>query len=163
VKDKVVDEERRKKGVEMRNNFIQPMDIDIQEVSTTYTSTKEPFKNLVLGIWDPFQPSEVPNLRSFIYDNKIGKIVQEQVKKIPTAQGMPISVLTQVPITRDVMENPIAIATVSTSFMISNEYNIRRLFQKNKEKEEIVRDLEERLQQVKVDEISKNSFKSNVK
>jgi hypothetical protein len=81
----------------MRNDGTQPMDIDIQEVSTMDTSTKAPFNNLGLGFWAPFQPSEVPNLRSFTYDNKTGKIVQEQVKKVPTTQGMPVSVLTQVP------------------------------------------------------------------
>jgi hypothetical protein len=91
------------------------------------TSTEAPFRNPGLGLWAPFQPSEVLNLRSFTYDNKTGKIMQEQVKKVPTTQGMPILVLTQVPITRDVRENPIATATTGTTFMSANEDNIRRL------------------------------------
>jgi hypothetical protein len=65
-------------------------------------------------------------LRSFTYDNKTGKIVQEKIKKVPTTQGMPISVLTQVPITGDVRENPIATTTTNTTFMSANEDNIRR-------------------------------------
>jgi hypothetical protein len=35
--DKVTEEERRNKGVEMRNDNAQPMDTDIQEVSTVDT------------------------------------------------------------------------------------------------------------------------------
>jgi vacuolar-type H+-ATPase subunit I/STV1 len=74
---------------------------------------------------------------------------------------MPISVLTQVPITGDVRENPIATATAGTTFMSTNEDNIRRLCQQNQEKEERIRELEERLQQVKVDESSMQSFKAS--
>jgi hypothetical protein len=59
---------------------------------------------------------------------------------------MPILVLTQVPIIGDVRENSIATATAGTSFMNANEYNIRRLCQQNQEKEERIRELEERLQ-----------------
>jgi hypothetical protein len=49
------------------------MDTDIQEVSTTNTSTEAPFSNLGLGFWVPFQPSEVPNFRSFTYDDYSSK------------------------------------------------------------------------------------------
>jgi hypothetical protein len=65
-----------------------------------------------MGLWTPFQPSEVLDLRSFTYDNKTGRIVQEQVRKVPTTEGMPISVVTHVPVTGDVRENPIATTTV---------------------------------------------------
>jgi hypothetical protein len=126
AEDRVVDEERRKKNVEMRNNGTQPMDIDIQEVSTTDTNIEAPFDNLGLGFWAPFQQSEVPNLRSFTCDNKTGKIMQEHVKKVPTIHGMLVSFLTQVPVTWDVMENPIAMATSSIAFTSTNEDNIRR-------------------------------------
>jgi hypothetical protein len=132
-----------------------------QEVSTTGTNTQTPFSGLGLGIWAPFQPSEVPNLRSFTYDNKSGKIVQEKVKKVPTTQGMSISVLTQVPIIGDVRENPIATASVGTAFMNANEDNIRRLCQQNQEKEARIRELEEKLQQMKVDESSVQSFRES--
>jgi hypothetical protein len=37
------------------------------------------------------------NLRSFTYDSKIGKIVQEKVKKVHVTKGTPISVVTHVP------------------------------------------------------------------
>lgn len=65
------------------------MDTDIPLVST-----KAPFNNLGLGIWAPFQPSEVLNLRSFTYDSKSDKIMQEKVKMVPKTQGISISVLT---------------------------------------------------------------------
>jgi len=103
------------------------MYIDILKVSIVDTITEAPFINLVLWIWDPFQPSEFPNLRSFTYDNNSGNIMQEQIKKVKTNQGIPISVLTQVSIIGDVRENPIATAIVGTKFMSSNEDNIRRL------------------------------------
>jgi hypothetical protein len=70
-------------------------------------------------------------LRSFTYDIKTGKIVQEKVRKVPTTQGIPISVLAQVPVTGYIRENPIASATAGTIFMSANEDNIRRLCQQN--------------------------------
>jgi hypothetical protein len=70
-----------------------------------------------MGLWTPFQPSEVLNLRSFTYDSKTDKIMQEQLKKVPTTEGIPILVVTHVPITRDVRENPIVTAIADTSFM----------------------------------------------
>jgi hypothetical protein len=84
------------------------VDTDTQEVSIAGTNTQTSSIGLGLGIWALFQPSEVPNMRNFTYDNKLGKLVQERVNKVLTTQGMPISVLTQVPITRYVRENPIA-------------------------------------------------------
>jgi len=87
--------------------------------------------------------------------------VQEKVRKVPTTQGIPISVIAQVPITGDIRENPIASATAGTTFMSANEDNIRRLCQQNQEKEEIIMELEERIQQVKVDENNMQSFKAS--
>jgi hypothetical protein len=128
------------------------MDTNIPKVSTSNISTKASFNILGLEFWAPFKPSEVPNLRIFTYDNKTRNIVQETIKKVPTTQGMPISILTQVPITGDVRKNSIATTTTGTTFMSANEDNIRRLCQQNQEKEERIRELEQRLQQVKVDE-----------
>jgi hypothetical protein len=108
----------------MRKDGTQPMDIDIPEVSTTCTNIETFFNGLGLGIWAPFQPSEVLNLRSFTYDNRCGKIVQEKLNKVLIAQGMSITFLTQVFITRDVRENPISTTTAGTMFMNTNEDNI---------------------------------------
>jgi len=46
--------------------------------------------------------------------------------------------------------------------MNSNVDNIQRLFQQNKEKEEMIKELEEKLQQVNIDERILQSFKINV-
>jgi len=73
-----------------------------------------------------------------------------------------MSVLTQVCITEDVRENPIGTFITNTTFMSASEDNIRRLCQQNQEKEERIRELEERLQQVKVDESNMKIFKSSV-
>jgi hypothetical protein len=90
-------------------------------------------------------------MRSFTYDRKYGKIVQDKVNKVSKTQGMSILVLTQVPIIGDIRENPIVTFTTGTAFMNNNEYNIRRLCQKNQEKDVRIRELEEKLEQVKVD------------
>jgi hypothetical protein len=160
--DKATEEERQKKYVETRNDDTQPMDTDTQEVSIVGTNTQTPSNGLGLGIWAPFQPSEVPNLRSFTYDNKTGKIMQEKVNKVLTTQGMLISVLMQVPITGDVRENPIATASAGTAFMNANEDNIQRLCQQNQENEAIIKELEHKLLQMKVDESSVQSFRESI-
>jgi hypothetical protein len=84
-------------------------------------------------------------MKIFIYDSKSGKLVQEQIKKVPITQGMSISVLTQVLMTRNVRENPIATTSVGTTFMNSNEDNIHRLCHQNQEKEANIRELEENI------------------
>jgi hypothetical protein len=48
---------------------------------------------------------------------------------------MPISVVTHVPVTGDVRENPIATTTSGSAFMNANVDNIQRLCQQNEEKE----------------------------
>jgi hypothetical protein len=91
--DKVTKEGRKNKYVKTRDN-IQPVDIDAPETSTLGTNTQAPFIGQGLGLWAPFQQSEVINMKSFMYDSKSGKIVQEEIKKVTTTQGMLISVLT---------------------------------------------------------------------
>jgi hypothetical protein len=51
------------------------MEMDIPEVSTTCKEAYILGNGLRLGLWDPFQPSEVLDLRSFTYDNNTGIIV----------------------------------------------------------------------------------------
>jgi hypothetical protein len=109
-----------------------------------------------------FQPSEVLDLRSFNYDSKTDKIVQEQIKKVPATEGMLVSVVTHFPITRDIRDNPIVTYTIGFSFMNANLDNIHTLCQQNVEKEARIREMEERLQQVRIDERNLQSFKSNV-
>jgi predicted nuclease with TOPRIM domain len=94
---------------------------------------------------------------------KLTRIVQERVKKVPTAEGAPLSVVTQVPIIGDVREDPVATTKVGFSFMDATVDNIQRLCQQNEEKEMRIKELEERLQQVKIDERSLLNFKANAK
>jgi hypothetical protein len=101
----------------------------------------------------------VLDLRSFTYDSKTGRIVQEWVKKVSVTEGAPISVVTHVPVTGDVREDPISTAKAGSAFMNANIDNIQRLCRQNEEKESRIRELEERLQQVKIDERSLQSFK----
>jgi hypothetical protein len=63
---------------------------------------------LGLRPWDPFRSVKVLDLRSFTYDSKTSRIVQERVKKVPVTEGAPISVVTQVPVIGDVREDPVA-------------------------------------------------------
>jgi hypothetical protein len=110
--------------MEDRGDDTHPMDIDLLEVSTVGIEIDTSTIDLGLGLWTPFQPSEVLNLRSFTYDRKNAKIMKEQLKKVPTIEGIPISVVTRIPIMGDVRENPIATATTGTTFMSANEDNI---------------------------------------
>jgi len=71
---------------------------------------------------------------SFTYDRKTGQIVEERVKKFPAAKGAPLLVITQVPITRDVRENPMATTRAGFAFMDANVDDIQRLCQKNEGK-----------------------------
>jgi hypothetical protein len=84
------------------------------------------------------------------------------VKEVTIIEGAPISVVTHFPIMRDVREDPIATTMVISMFMNTNVDNIRILFQKNKEKEARIKKLEEKLQQVKIEERSLQSFKISV-
>jgi ribosomal protein L24 len=60
---------------------------------------------------------------------------------------------------RDVREDPVATTTTNSTFMNANVDNIQILCQQNKEKEARIKELEEKLQQVKIDERSLQSFK----
>ena len=66
------------------------------------------------------------------------------------------------PITGDVRENPMATTRAGFAFMDANVDNIQRLFQKNKEKEMKIKELEEKLQQVRIYEISLLIFKASM-
>jgi hypothetical protein len=58
------------KTAEDRGGDTHPMETDILETSTAGVETDLSGHDLGLGLWEPFQPSEVLNLRSFTYDNK---------------------------------------------------------------------------------------------
>jgi predicted nuclease with TOPRIM domain len=83
-------------------------------------------------------------------------------KKGSTAEGAPLSVVTQVPVTGDVREDPMETTRVGFSFMDATVDNIQRLCQQNEEKEMRIKELEERLQQVKIDERSLLNFKTSM-
>jgi vacuolar-type H+-ATPase subunit I/STV1 len=75
---------------------------------------------------------------------------------------MPISVVTHVLITGDVRKNPIETTMTSSTFMNDNVDNIQRLCQQNEDKQARIRELEERLQQVRIDERTLQSFRGSV-
>jgi len=51
------------------------METHIKETSTIVEDTYIGGSGLEMGLWTPFQPSKVIDLRIFTYDNKIGIIV----------------------------------------------------------------------------------------
>jgi hypothetical protein len=63
-------------------------------------------------------------LKSFTYENKISRIVKEQVKKISLTEGEPISVVTHVPVTGYVRKYLAATTTTGYTFMNANVDNI---------------------------------------
>jgi hypothetical protein len=62
--------------------------------------------------------------------------------------------VTQVPVTRDVREDPMETTRAGFSFMDAIVDNIQRLCQLNEEKEMRIKELEERIQQVRINKIS---------
>jgi hypothetical protein len=134
-------------------------DIDHLEVFTTGASSHNPFSGMDLGFCTQFKENEVPNLNKFTYDKLSGRIVKEQVNKVSVTRGNPILVLTQLPIIRNVNEYPIFIASTGATFMNFMEDNIWNLCQKYME-EERIKELEEQLQQVKIDKGILQSFKA---
>jgi predicted nuclease with TOPRIM domain len=98
-------------------------------------------------------------LRRFTYESKTGGIVQERVKKMLVMKGDTISVVTRVPVIGDVREDILETTRVGYAFMDTNINNIQRLCKQNEKKELKIKELEEKLQQMKVDEGSLQSFK----
>jgi hypothetical protein len=68
-----------------------------------------------------------------------------------------------VPVTRDVRKNPVETTRERFSFMDETVDNMKRLCQHNMDKELKVKDLEEKLQQLRIDERSLLSFKASAK
>jgi len=145
----------------MRNDEVHPMDIDIPEISTIGVSGNTPFNGLGLGHCTPFRLSEAPNLKKFMYDKTLGRIVQEHVKKVSVIRGNTISILIQTSITRNICEDPVSIASFESCFVNSIEDNVWNLQQQNLEKEARIMELEEKLHQVKIDEGNLQSFKAS--
>jgi hypothetical protein len=85
-----------------------------------------------------------------MYDSKASRIVQKQVKKMPLMEGDPISIVTQVTFTGDVRKDHVATCRADYAFMDANIDNIQRLCKQNEEKELRIRELEEKLQQVRL-------------
>jgi hypothetical protein len=86
------------------------MDLDIPGTSTTSIGGETTSSGLGLRPWDPFLSVKVSDLRSFTYDSKTSRILQERLKKVPTTKGSPISMVTQVPVIGYFREDPVAIA-----------------------------------------------------
>jgi hypothetical protein len=153
--DKFVEEERQRKNAENREDGIHPMDLDIPGTSTTGTKAE------TTSSGEPFRPAEVLDFRTFTCDSKTNRIVQERVKKMLVIEGAPILVVTQVLVKEDVKEDLVATARANSAFMDTTIDNIQRLCQQNEEKEARIRELKERLQQVKIYERSLLNFKAS--
>jgi hypothetical protein len=132
---KVVEEERKKEEAEDEEGNTHPMDLDVPGTSTIGTKIETTSSVLGLGPWEPFWLTKIVEIRSFMYDRKMGQIVQERVNKVTTTKGDPLSVVTQVPITGDVTENPVAKKRAVFAFMDAIVDNMQRLWQQNEEKE----------------------------
>jgi hypothetical protein len=69
-----------------------------------------------LGLRTPYKPSKVANLKKFKYDKATGRIVQQQVRKVPVTGGNPLAVLTETIVMEDASQDPLSIASIGTSF-----------------------------------------------
>jgi len=84
------------------------------------------------------------------------------VNKVPTMERMHIYLTTHVPVTGVVRENPISKTMTTSQFMNDNVENTQRLCQQNEEKEARIKELEGRLQEIKIDERILQSFRVRV-
>jgi hypothetical protein len=85
--DKVVEEERKKKNADDREGDTHPMDLDVPGTSTAGAGAETTSSGLGLRPWEPFRSAKILDLRSFTYDSKTNRIMQERVKKVPAAEG----------------------------------------------------------------------------
>jgi hypothetical protein len=61
--------------IDLFEEITHPMKIDTPKTSSIDKDTYIIGSGLGMGLWTPFQPSEVIYLRSFTYDSKTGRIV----------------------------------------------------------------------------------------
>jgi tryptophan synthase alpha subunit len=101
----------------------------------------------------------VVNFKKFIFDKAIGRIVQQQTRKVPVTGGNPFSVITETMVTKDVIKIPAFHSIVGTAFIVATEQNLKNLFHLNEEKDARIRELEEQLRNMlrKMKEASRNS------
>jgi hypothetical protein len=57
------------------------MDVDIPGTSTAGKKTYTRGSGLGLGLWEPFQPTEVIDLRSFTYDIKMVGLCKSELRR----------------------------------------------------------------------------------
>jgi len=124
---------------------MHPMDFNIPGISIASLEIETTISVMGLRPWEPFRSTEIVDICSFTYDRKMGWIVQERVKKIPASKGAHLSVVTQVLVTGDVRENPVATAREGFVFMGAIVDNMQRLCQHNEEKEMNIKELEENI------------------
>jgi hypothetical protein len=105
------------------------MDLDIPGTSIAGIGEENMSSGSGLGPWEPFRLAEVLDLRSFTYDSKYDRIVQERVKKVSTIEGSPLSVVTQVPVIGYVREDLMETTKEGSAFMDATIENIQMLCQ----------------------------------
>jgi hypothetical protein len=76
------------------------MDTDISDISTTGAKNHTQFDRLDLGLHTPYKQSIVPNLKKFKHDKEIGRIMQQQVRKVSVTMGNPFSIVIETPVTK---------------------------------------------------------------
>jgi hypothetical protein len=109
-----------------------------------------------LGLSTPYNPNKVVNLKKFKYDKATSQIVQQQVRKVPVIGGNPLAFVIETIVTKDVIQDPLSIASVSTAFTTTTKRNLRNLYRQNQEKYARIRELKEQ----KKDEGNLGEFKT---
>jgi hypothetical protein len=64
-------------------------------------------------------------------------------------------------VTGNISEDPISIASTGTTFTTTTKDNVQNLYHQNLEKDARIKELEEQLKQVKIDERNLQSFKAS--
>jgi len=114
-----------------------------------------------LGLHVPYKSGKVSKLKKFKYENATSHILQ-QVRKVPTAGHNLLYVTTNNTITEDSIQCPLSIESIGTSFTITTYQSLKKLYHQNQEKDVKIREIEEKIQQVRLDEGNLQEFKSCV-
>jgi hypothetical protein len=75
-------------------NDASPMDTDLSESSTKVPNNYLQFGGMELGLFTPYKPRKVVNLKKFKYDRTTRRIVKQHIMHLPGIRGTPLAVLT---------------------------------------------------------------------
>jgi hypothetical protein len=161
VATKEVEEEQQKRDEEALNNDASPMDTDLLESSMEVPSSQPQFSGMELGLHTPYKPSKVSNLKKFRYDKATGQALYNNNEERYWSQGETHYMSHREHCNRGFHPRS-TLHSIRWHFLYHNhiEQNLKKLYRQNQEKDARIRELEEQLRQVRIDEGNLQEFKA---